>query len=212
MTRLRRIAGVAAALLLVVVMAWASHAPLPLSTGDAMVRISLGARPERIERCVTQTDEELAKLAPQMRQRVVCEGVTARYRLELFRDGAPLITDVVRGGGLRHDRQLYVFREVPVPAGRSALLLRLTRIDTLPDERAGSDSARGEAHDEDEPSDDLMGDRAPREREERRRRRQEAVPAELRLEVDASLRAGEVLLLTYDPESRELRAVRPPAR
>jgi hypothetical protein len=195
-------AAIAAAVLLGV--AWGSRAPLLVASSEqALVRISFGARPERIEQCVTQTDEELAKVAPQMRQRLVCEGVAARYRLQLFHDGRLVLSQVVRGGGLRHDRQLYVFREVAVPARPAALSMRLTRIDTV----AATEEDADEGDDEDDEDDQLLGGRAGREREERRRRRAESIPPELRLDLRATLAPREVLLLTYDPDRRQLTAV-----
>lgn len=191
-------------------LAWASTAPLRgARTGDALVRLSWGARPERIETCRTQTDEELAKVLPQMRQRVVCEGTTASYRLELSRDGSPFASGVVRGGGLRHDRELYVFREIQVPAGRSTLSVRFVRVDSVPAERE-------KARERPDVGDTLRGviapERAQREVDERRRRREEAVPPLLMLDTTVTLAAREVLLVTYDPDERRLRAVRRAAR
>ena len=192
--------GVALAAAVLLGVAWGSRAPLRVAPLEqALVRISFGARPERIEQCVTQTDEELAKVAPQMRQRVVCEGVAARYRLALFHDGRLVLSEVVRGGGLRHDRQLYVFREVAVPARPAALSMRLTRIDTV-----GATEEEEDDDDDEEEDDELLGGRAGREREERRRRRAESIPPELRLDLRATLEAREVLLLTYDADRRRL--------
>ena len=195
-----RALGVAIAAAVLLGVAWGSRAPLRVAPLEqALVRISFGARPERIEQCVTQTDEELAKVAPQMRQRVVCEGVAARYRLALFHDGRLVLSEVVRGGGLRHDRQLYVFREVAVPARPAALSMRLTRIDTV-----GATEEEEDDDDDEEEDDELLGGRAGREREERRRRRAESIPPELRLDLRATLEAREVLLLTYDADRRRL--------
>lgn len=210
-----RSAGVLVAAAALLAMAWASTAPLPVHTsGDAIVRVSLGARPERIETCRTQSNEDLAKVAPQMRQRVVCEGVTARYRLEVRRDGQPLLSQVVRGGGLRHDRPLYVSRELRVPPGTASFAVYITRIDTVasendsaavvdPDDagtRPDTDDATGQAG--------LIPGRSGREVEERRRRREEAIPPELDLELSAPLAPGEVLLISYDQRTRRLVARR----
>jgi hypothetical protein len=195
-----RALGVALAAAVLLGVAWGSRAPLRVAPLEqALVRISFGARPERIEQCVTQTDEELAKVAPQMRQRVVCEGAAARYRLELFHDGRLVLSEVVRGGGLRHDRQLYVFREVAVPARPAALSMRLTRIDTV-----GATEEEEDDDDDEEEDDELLGGRAGREREERRRRRAESIPPELALDLRATLAPREVLLLTYDADRRRL--------
>jgi len=200
-----RAAGAVLAGAVLLALAWASTAPLRgARTGDALMRLSWGARPERIETCRTQTDEELAKVNPQMRQRVVCEGTTARYQLEVRRDGSPIASGMVRGGGLRHDRELYVFREIRVPAGRSTLSVRFVRVDSVPEgpkarERPDSgDTLRGV----------IAPERAQRETDERRRRREEAVPPMLTLDTTVTLAAHEVLLVTYDPEERRLRMVR----
>lgn len=211
---------VSAAILLAI--AWASIAPLQVARGhDAIVRISLGARAERIEICRRQTDEELAKLAPQMRQRVVCEGTTARYRLEVRRDGELLHSQIVRGGGLRNDRPLYVSRDLRVPAGPALIAVRLTRIDTIPAEQ--DESSPDDPDDDDDGDDDAddrraEGDgasragaqppaRATREREERHRRREESIPAELSLDVSVSLEPREVMLVSYDQRNRRLISV-----
>jgi len=210
-----RSAGVLVAAAALLAMAWASTAPLPVHTnGDAIVRVSLGARPERIETCRTQSNEELAKVAPQMRQRVVCEGVTARYRLEVRRDGQPLLSQVVRGGGLRHDRPLYVSRELRVPPGTASFAVHITRIDTVASESDSAaladpdDAGTRPAADDATGQPGLIPGRSGREVEERRRRREEAIPPELDLELSTPLAPGEVLLISYDQRTRRLVARR----
>lgn len=196
-----RAAGVIIAFGLLLAMTWGSTAPLRVATtDDAIVRLSLGARPQRIETCRTQSDEELEKLAPQMRQRVICEGTTARYRLTVRRNGDVIHEQVVRGGGLRRDRRLYVSRDLRVPAGPGVFTVALVRIDTVSKEEDEED----EEDEEEEEERAMSPDRQRRETEERRRRREEDVPPELRVEVEASLEPREVLLVTYDPVSRRL--------
>lgn len=196
-------------------LAWGSIAPLDVARGnEAILRISMGARPERIETCRRQSDEELARLAPQMRQSVVCEGTTARYRLEVRRNGELLHSQVVRGGGLRNDRPLYVSRNLPVPPGRAVLAVRLARIDTIPVEQE-SDSSRDDDDDDDDARiaegaprpGDLVPGRARRETDERRRRQEESIPAELGLDLDVTLEPREVVLVSYDQRSRRLISV-----
>jgi hypothetical protein len=206
MSALQRTAGVAFGIVLAFALAWASNAPLTASRApDALVRLSWGARPERIETCRARSDEELSKVSPQMRQRVVCEGTTARYQLEVLRDGAPIASDVVRGGGLRHDRELYVFREIPVPAGRSTFAVRFVRIDSLPVAR---DLERGAGGAGDTTPGAISPERARREADELRRRREQAVPPTLMLDTTVTLGAREVLLVTYNSDDRRLRVVR----
>lgn len=207
--------GAVVALAALLGMAWASRAPLRVDrSGDAVIRVSFGARPERIESCRRQSNEELAKVAPQMRLRVVCEGVTARYQLEVRRDDRVLLSQVVRGGGLRHDRQLYVSRDLRVTPGRATYSVSLARIDTV--QRANDaeleDEHEGEQQEEEElgaktgevRASGLPAGRAMREMDERRRRREEAIPPELHLDTSATLVSGEVLLITYDQDKRRL--------
>lgn len=195
-----RAAGIIIAFGLLLAMTWGSTAPLRVATtDDAIVRLSLGARPQRIETCRTQSDEELEKLAPQMRQRVICEGVTARYRLSVRRNGDVIHDQVVRGGGIRHDRRLYVSRDLRVPAGPAVFTVELVRIDTVSLEEDEEEEGEEEEHER-----AMSSDRQRREGEERRRRREEDVPPELRVEVAASLEPREVLLVTYDPVRRRL--------
>lgn len=212
---LRVLAAAALAAAVLLALAWGSIAPLKVARGDgAILRISLGARPERIEVCRRQTDEELARLAPQMRQSVVCEGTTARYRLEVRRNGELLHSQTVRGGGLRNDRPLYVSRDLPVPAGPAVFTVRLARIDTIPAEQGSESSSDDEDADDrhveggdvPRPGDPLPA-RARRETDERRRRREESVPAELTLDLDVTLEPREVVLVSYDQRSRRLISV-----
>ena len=224
-----RLGGVALSAVALLAMAWCSDRPWTASRAEAaVVRVSIGARPERLEVCRTQSDEELARVAPQMRQRVVCEGASARYRLELSRNGQPLLVETLRGGGLRHDRPLYVFREFTVPPGSASYSLRLTRMDSVSHEEREADedeshtdsddadaaeretrrASTRDASEADEHESDiaLLGDRAVRDAEQRRRRRASALPPDLVLHVDAMLHDRQVMLLTYDGDKRVLKA------
>lgn len=209
--------GIAAGILLPV--AWLSSAPLSLDREEvAFLRVSIGARPERIETCREQSDEELAKLAPQMRQRVICDGTTARYDYGVWYAGRRIDSAIVRGGGLRNDRRLYVFREYRLPPGAAAVRVRLQRIDTVPEARDTSRHSGRDADERDEDErdedDDERGEheagegrdssRDERERSARQRRQAESVPARLELDLQAVLRSRAVLLVTYDQNQRKL--------
>ena len=198
--------GVAAAVTLAAVLGVAALSNLPLGvheSPDARLRVAFSARPERIETCRRPSAEEEADVPAHMRQTEICEGTTARYRLEVRRDDSLLVTALVRGGGLRHDRQLYVLRDVEIPSGRSTVDVRLTRLDSsavssLREER--SDDA-GEQHGRRDDDDD-RGDDA------RRRRMADEVPSEMRYRETVELRPREVLLVTYDQSRRRLHAAR----
>ncbi len=184
-----RIAGAALALAAAVGIAHGSHVPLTLEDGaGAVLRVAFAARPERIEACRTLTPAELEALPAHMRQPVSCEGTTAQYELEVRRDGEVLSRERLRGGGMRSDRQLYVFHETAIPVGPSTIEVRLARLDAaataVAAEQAPADSARTRRHDGE-------------------------VPPLLELRESVTLGAREVVLVTYDGATRTLRAVRP---
>jgi hypothetical protein len=179
MTRLDRVTGLAVALAMTVGMAWLSNARLaPERQGDALLRLSWSARPERVETCRTQTAEELAKLPAHMRQSVICEGGSAVYRLQVLRDGIMVLDELVHGGGLRHDRPLYIFREIPQHAGDAVITVRLERVDPAPG-AGGSASASSGPH--------SISD----------------LPRSLQFERRLHFGRDRVILVTYDPERRE---------
>lgn len=179
MTVLKRAAGAAIGAMVMALLAWASTAPVTVhDSRDAVVRLAWSARPERIERCQQQSEEELARLPRHMRQPVVCEGVAAEYRLTVRREQTVVAERIVRGGGLRQDRRLYVFQEVPVPAGESSIEVVFERLGSgTPSPSAG-------------PASGALG-----------------VPPKLSYERRLRLRPREVVLITYDEERRALVAL-----
>jgi len=195
----RRAVGGGSALGAALLLAWLSRAPMRLSSSEAgLIRVAWSARPERVERCVTRTDEELRDVPSHMRQRVVCEGRSARYRLLVRRDGEVLADEVVTGAGARQDRPIYVLREFPTRPGAMRLEVSLQRLDSVapgPEREADGD---GQAAGQTAP------DRERRERQERGRRMGEAMPPALSLSAEQRIGARSVLLITYDPESRVL--------
>lgn len=208
----------------------ASHVAVPVHPSEAaMLRVAWSARPERVESCRALSDEELSALPQHMRQRVVCEGTTASYRFEVRRDGEIIATSTVRGGGMRHDRQLYVFRELSIPSGRSTLEVSMTRMDSTARPTGDDDDGdgdEGEGRDDGDHGDDAddgdessppsrstaaptePDDRARREIDERRRRDEDAVPPSLVLREAVVLAPREVLLVTFDRDARRLHTVR----
>ena len=188
---LRRAIGAAMTLAGLLALTALSNLPLRVhEEPDARLRVAFSARPERIETCRRPSAAEEADVPAHMRQSEVCEGTTARYRLDVRRDDSLLVTMLLRGGGLRHDRQLYVLRDVAVPRGRSTVDVRLTRLDSsaTPDVRDDRDDGRdGDA---------------------RRRRMADEVPPVMRYRETVELRPREVLLVTYDQSRRELLARR----
>jgi len=189
MTATNRIPGVAFAVAAAAALVWASNVPLTIDgSADAVLRLAWGVRPERIETCRELTAQELANVPQHMRQERVCEGTTAAYRLVVRDEHGVRVDRLIRGGGLRQDRRLYVFEELPLPSGTALVDVRFERVGTS----AGDDdrSAADEADDRHE-----GGDNAER---------QGAIPRALSLVARVTARPREVILVTYDPELRAL--------
>lgn len=183
MTHLHRAIGIVAALAVTMGIGWASTVRLtPHGRGAAVLRLAWSARAERVEVCRQQSEEELARLPVHMRQPEICEGVSARYHLEVRRDDTLIVDQIVQGGGMRHDRPLYVFHDIPQPAGAAGISVRFVRVDTT--EAAGANVRA-------DPQGRLASD----------------VPRSLRFERRLTLRPGRVVLVTYDAGRRELVAV-----
>jgi len=171
---------------------------------EARLRLSWGARPERIEVCRTLSEAELADRPEHMRQRVECEGTTATYALEVQVDGRVIDSRVLRGGGLRHDRPMYLLDDLVIAPGEHHLVVALTRREEEPvDQMAARDTAQTVA------DTGIFAGRAERELEERDRRKRAAIPARLRLDTTLVFREREVKLVTFDAERQMLQLHRP---
>ena len=201
MTPFSRGLGAALAAAAMAALAWGSTAPMTARPSpDAVLRLAWSARPERIEQCREQSAEELARLPAHMRQPVACEGTTAQYRLQV-RVGGALVTDrIVHGGGLRRDRRLYVFEELPLPAGEADVEVRFDRLDSTPagPEDGDRDRAAGEHQDRAE-----AAERQPRMNAQHG----ESIAAHSSLAGRFRFVSRRVILVTYDAERRRLTAV-----
>lgn len=110
-----------------------SRVPYTADPGaQALLRLAWRARGERVEQCRRLTPAELARVPAHMRQEVQCTGRIVPYRLRVALDGREVINEVVQAAGARHDRPLYVFRELHVTPGPHALAVRFAREGTVP--------------------------------------------------------------------------------
>lgn len=199
----RALLGAVVVLALTFAMRALSLWPVGATVGEARIRLSWSARPERIETCRTLTDAELAELPSHMRMRVRCEGAHARYALSLTIDSSVVLHDIVRGGGLRNDRPMYLLRELGVVPGTHRVQVALVRADSV--------SAPGTAPDTTSATQGL-GDRSSREADERRRRAAEALPPKLQLDTTVAMARGQVVIVTYREQTRRLEILHEPKR
>jgi len=210
MTQVPRVLGVVLAIGATVGLTRASSVSLSPHGARAVLRLAWTARPERIEKCREQSEEELAKLPAHMRQSMACVGTTASYRLEVRWNDRVMLQQTVRGGGLRHDRALYLFRDIDLPPGDASIRVRFDRVDPVTPTAHRDTSSR--ERDEERHSTAMGDDRRRRELEERIRGREEAIPASLSLERRVHLESRRVTLVTYDAEQRALTVVEDASR
>jgi hypothetical protein len=205
----RRILAALVALAVTAALVALSRAGYATGQGNgALLRFSWSGRPERIERCRRLTDEELAERPVHMRQRLECEGRPARYVVRVRTDRWAASPDTVTGGGLRGDRPIHFLGEYGLQPGVHEISVEVVRVDTVvadaEEVEDREDTDGGEDTDEEE---GVEQDRGVRERQERKRQRQEALPARLALDTVVTVGQGQVVLVTYDWEGRRLVAV-----
>jgi len=173
-----------------------SRMPWRLAPEDhAVIRLAWSGRPERLEICRRLSEAELAERPAHMRQAVQCEGATASYRFRVWVDTALVGEGVLRGGGFRHDRPLYLLRDLTVHPGEHDLRVAMTRVESSTDDAAAVTAADTAG---------LTLNREVREDEERYRRRLEALPPNLELRERVSLGPRQVVLVAYDSDARAL--------
>lgn len=92
---------------------------------EALVRVSFSHAAQRLQECRQRSDEELAKLPPNMRLREDCprERAPTHFRLEV--DGQVLVDRVITPSGLSKDGPATLYSRMRVPAGRHSLVARL---------------------------------------------------------------------------------------
>lgn len=138
-----RAAGAAlVALLIVLGIAALSRVPYDADHAeDAIIRLSWRTRGEAVRECRTLSEEELANLPVHMQRTEVCEGRVLSRHLLVQVDGRPVVDDTVRAAGARGDRPLYVYYEIPVPAGVHVVHVRFVPEATAASSSPGDGSA-----------------------------------------------------------------------
>jgi hypothetical protein len=201
MTIVDRAAGAALGLAATAAIVWGANAPITVHGSDqAILRLAWSARPERIESCRQLSEEELARLPAHMRQPVVCEGASAQYRLTVRHEGRVVADEIVHGGGLRQDRRLYVFHELPLDPGKGSIEVRFDRIDSDA-ERVTPPEKRHDEPGETENKHDGQGQGANRQAGG------ETVPPHMVFAQRLHVQPREVILITYSPEHRALAGI-----
>lgn len=95
------------------------------SAGAATVKLSLSHAADRVEPCVTLTPQEVAELAPNMRQPQRCGRERLPLAVELEIDGEILISVVAAPTGLWSDGPSSVYERRELTPGRHRITARL---------------------------------------------------------------------------------------
>jgi len=160
-----------------------SSAPYTAEPTDrAIVRLAWRARGERVRECHRRSAEELARLPQHMRQEEVCERRILPYRLQVDLDGARVVDELVRAGGAREDRPLFVFHDLSVMPGTHHLQITFAR--------------EGTAEEEQEEEGEVDATEAGRRARE--------TPERLGLDTPVVFVPRQIVLVTYDDEGRRL--------
>lgn len=105
-----------------------SHSPELRLRGDeeAIVKLSFSHAAQLKHACRERTQEELAKLAPNMRIRLDCPRERAVAWVELDVDGRNLYRLKAEPDGLHRDGAATVYRRFSIAAGRHTVVARLS--------------------------------------------------------------------------------------
>ena len=114
----------AAAAGLAMLSAWPLRSAAP---DHALLRLDWRLRGDEAGDCLRPRAEDLEKLPAHMRNPDACLGGLPPYRLRLWVDEAVVLDEVVRGGGVREDRPLTVYRDLRVAPGARRLRATFVR-------------------------------------------------------------------------------------
>ncbi len=104
-----------------------SHWPVyhPLPPGDALIKISFTHTGKPVGDCRPLTEEEKAKLPPQMRPKQICPRERSPVSIEVDINGRRVLQETAEPSGLKRDGASAVYRRVQVPAGEQKIAVRM---------------------------------------------------------------------------------------
>ena len=96
-----------------------------LMPDQAVITMAFSHAGVRVEECHTLSQEELARLPPNMRAPMECPRERSPVTVELLLDGKPLLREVAQPPGLYNDLGIDIYRSAKVPAGEHTLAVRM---------------------------------------------------------------------------------------
>ena len=94
-----------------------------LEAGQAVITLAFSHAARLRESCRQLTQEELAKLAPNMRLSMDCPRARSPVTIELYLDGKQMTRQLIEPPGLHADQGVDLFQRIKVPAGDHQLLV-----------------------------------------------------------------------------------------
>ena len=96
-----------------------------LQPDEAVITVAFAHAGERREECRQLSQEELAKLPPNMRLPMDCPRERSPVTVELLLNGESLFEEVARAPGLYDDLGVDIYRNVKVPVGTHTLAVQM---------------------------------------------------------------------------------------
>ena len=107
-----------------------------LASDQALIKLSFNHQGKPVSECRRATEQELAKLPPNMRAPLDCPRERSPVRVTVALDGRLLLDETLPPTGVARDGAASLYRRIAVPAGRHSL--RVTLDDDL--RRPGEDA------------------------------------------------------------------------
>jgi len=102
-----------------------------LQPGLAVITLSFNHAGEHAEECRLQTQEELSKLAPNMRRPMSCNRERVPVHVEMILDGKTVLDRSYSPTGLAGDGASVIYQKVTVPTGKHHIVIHMRDNRTL---------------------------------------------------------------------------------
>ena len=96
----------------------------PIGQDQALIKVSVARLGQPVGECRRLTDEELARLPPNMRDPVECPRERSPLTMEVNVNGTRMLKRVAEPGGLSRDGSAAIYERLVVPAGEQRISVR----------------------------------------------------------------------------------------
>lgn len=96
-----------------------------MQADEALIKFTFAHPGERLIPCEQIKPEDLAKLQPQKRYKMVCSRERAPLQVEFVVDDRMIYQAEIPAKGLKHDLPSPIYQRLTIPAGRHHLIVRM---------------------------------------------------------------------------------------